>query len=78
MGEIGGGRRRMCEQCDGGDSDGVTGEVVGAAPFGLRGPGLAYMSAVTATSEVLPRRSPYWVDRGHASLNHSFILLLHL
>ena len=49
----------MCEQCDGGDSDGVTGEVVGAAPFvraEQTGPaGLAYMSAVTATSEVLLR-----------------------
>ena len=65
----------MCEQCDGGDSDGVTGEVVGAAPFGLRGPGLAYMSAVTATSEVLLRRSPCRVDRvdrEHASLIHSY------
>ena len=41
VGEIGGSRRSMCEQCDGGDSDGVTGEVVGAAPFGLSRPGLA-------------------------------------
>ena len=55
VGEIGGSRRQMCEQCDGGDSDGVTGEVVGAAPFGLSRPGLAYMSAVTATSEVSVR-----------------------
>ena len=53
VGEMGSSSRRMCEQCDGGDSDGVTGEVVGAAPFGLSGPGLAKMSAVTATSEVL-------------------------
>ena len=62
VGEIGGSRRRMCEQCDGGDSDGVTGE-------GWR---------TTMSSKVLLRRSLLSVigDRGGTPYNSSVMFAI--